>query len=168
VVVTGALLVGWLSWLGYTALTKSHAPIVSRAQAAAATMAVRAKVTTGNKDLRATFVRAPLKTQTELKGEDDKPAFIVTVVEPLTPNAPPKDTQIRVANLPRCNGYTGEGEYLLLLARDGDATVDGQDAYYLVGPQRSPGSDPADSGTIYPWTDNTADDLRQQVKHLFP
>jgi hypothetical protein len=147
-IVSGALLVGWLSWLGYTALTKSRTPIVSRAQAAVATVPVRAKLTTGNKD--------------------DKPSSIATVVEPLTPNGPAEGSQIIVRNLPECVGYTGEGEYLLLLVRDGDATIDGHPAYILVWQQRSPGSDLVGPAMVYPWTDKTGADLRQQVKHLFP
>ena len=44
---SAVLLVGWLGWLGYTALTKNRGPVVSRAQAAAATLAVVAEVPAG-------------------------------------------------------------------------------------------------------------------------
>jgi hypothetical protein len=167
-VATAALLVGWFSWLGYTALAKSHSPVVSRGQAAAATVPVRAKLTAGNKDLRATLARR--ESASTLRGEDDKPAFLATVVEQLTPTGPAKDARIGVRNLPDCSGYAGEGEYLLLLAPDADATIDGRPAYVLVGLQRSPGADFADGGppVIYPWTEQTGDDLREQVKRLFP
>jgi hypothetical protein len=57
-VVSAALFVGWIAWLSYTALTKSRAPIVSRAQAAAATVPVRAKLTTGVQD-RAVKLKRP-------------------------------------------------------------------------------------------------------------
>lgn len=171
--VAAVLFVGWIAWLGYTALTKSRAPTVSRAQAAVATVPVRAKLTTGTKSTESLHERAGrpgAKDARVLHGDDNKPAFVVTVVEQLTPAGPAKDAQIGVTNLPACGGYVGEGEYLLLLARDEGATIDGHPAYVLVGPQRSPGGDPADVGSppVYPWTDKTGDDLRKQVKRLFP
>jgi hypothetical protein len=171
--VSGALLLGWMCWLGYTALTKSRAPIVSRAQAAVATVPVLAKLTTGNKDTRATLERRGHNgppTTTTLHRLDDRPAFIVTVVEQLTPNGPKKGDQIGVGNLPGCAGFTGDGDYLLLLARDGDNTIDGHPSYYVVREQRSPGWDPGDTGqaTIYRWDETTGPDLHQQVKRLFP
>jgi hypothetical protein len=172
VVVTGALLVGWLGWLGYAALTKSRSPIVSHAQAAAATVPVLAKLTTGNKELRATRARGAgaAKATTVLQGEDDRPAFVATVVEQLTADGPAANAQIAVANLPSCAGYTGEGNYLLLLVKDDGAAIDGRPAYVLVGQQRSPGAELADVGPpmIYAWADRTGDDLRRQVKRLFP
>jgi hypothetical protein len=158
--VTAVLFIGWLSWLGFLALTKSSAPLVSHAQAAAATRAVRAKLTTG---------------------DDGRPRDDVTVVECLairtTNDQPPllkelaPNSQITVTNLPSCAGYSGEGEYLLLLgrdARDGPA-VEGRPVYYVVGQQRSPGADLANIGPpmIYRWSDETAGDLQRQVKRLF-
>jgi hypothetical protein len=171
--VSAVLLLGWLSWLGYTALTKSRAPIVSHAQAAGATVPVLARVTTGTKDMHAKHERhlsnAPVVV-TPLQGADGKPGFIVTVVEQLTPNGPEAGQQIGVTNLRDCAGFTGDGDYLLLLARDGENTIDKHPSYYLVGQQRSPGSDLMDVGPpmIYRWDDKTGPDLRQQVKRLFP
>jgi hypothetical protein len=68
--------------------------------------------------------------------------------------------------LPSCAGYTGPGEYLLLLVKDNDSTIDGRPAYYLEGQQRSPGSDLEGVGPpmIYPWSE----DVHQQVKRLYP
>lgn len=162
--------VGWIGWLSVTALTKTRAPIVSHAQAAASKFPVRAKLTTGRKDLRAEHDRKSLNNaKSTLHGDDGKPAFIVTVVEPLTANGPAKDTKIGVANLPGCTGYNGEGEYLLLLVKDGDATIDGNPSYFLVGQQRSPASDLDNVGQpmIYPWNEKTEADLRKQLGALF-
>jgi hypothetical protein len=171
-IVSGVLLVGWLSWLGYTALTKSRAPIVSRAQAAAATVPVRALLTTGVQDQPSYHVHMERagKVTTVFKAQADRPALVVEVVEKLHPDGPEPGTKIGVRNLPECGGYTGPGEYLLLLVKDDDATLDDHPAYKLIGQQRSPGSELADVGQpmIYPWTDKTGDDLRQQVKRLFP
>ena len=168
--VAAGLFVLWIAWLGYTALTKSRAPVVSRAQAAVATVPVRAKLPTGSKATTARYQQHGAPDAETLRGDDNKPAFVVTVVEQLTPNGPAKDAQIGVGNIHRCGGFAGDGEYLLLLVRDDGATIDGHPAYLLVGYQRSPGADiaPGDGPPIYPWTDKTGDDLRQQVKSLFP
>jgi hypothetical protein len=171
--IAAALFLGWLGWLSYTALTKSRAPVVSRAQAAAATVPVRATLTVGSKDLKATHERAgPNNTRiiNPLQGDDGKPAFVADVVEKLHPNGPDAGTKIGVWNLPASAGYTGPGEYLLLLNRDGLATIDTHPAYILVGQQRSPGADLHDVGppVIYPWTPQTDSDLRKQVARLFP
>lgn len=171
--VAAALFIGWMGWLGYTALTKSHAPTVSRAQAAAATVPVRAELSTGVADRESFHRRTGTiggEMTTVLKAQADKPAFIVKVVEQLHPNGPVAGTEIGVTNLPACSGYTGPGEYLLLLNRDDEASIDGKPAYALVGQQRSPGADLEGVGPprIYPWTERTGGDLRQQVKRLFP
>jgi type II secretory pathway pseudopilin PulG len=172
VVVTGALLVGWLGWLGDTALTKSRAPVVSRAQAAASVVPVVARLTDGNKELRALHARGAgvARATTALRGDDGKPAFAATVVEQLTPTGPATGSQIAVGNLPAAGGYVGPGDYLLLLVKDDDATIDDHPAYYLVGQQRSPGAELADIGPpmIYAWTDETRADLERQVRRLFP
>ena len=171
--VTAALFIGWLGWLSYTALTKSRAPVVSRAQAAAATVPVRVTLSAGSKDLKAMHERiGPGGAQVinPLQGDENKPAFVAEVVEKLHPNGPEAGTKIGVWNLPASAGYTGPGEYLLLLNRDGTATIDGHPAYTLVGQQRSPGADLYDVGppVVYPWTPQTDGDLRKQVARLFP
>ena len=48
--VAAALFIGWLGWLAVTALTKSREPVVSRAQAAAAGVPVRAKLEMADPD----------------------------------------------------------------------------------------------------------------------
>ena len=143
--VAAALFVGWLGWLGFTAVTKSRAPVVSRAQAAGADAVVVADLTAG---------------------EDGAPAAVATVIESLREGGPAAGS-IVVANLPKASGYSGPGKYLLLLNKD---APDGPPLYRLTGQQRSPGADMADVGPprIYPWTDKTADDMRKQVKKLFP
>jgi hypothetical protein len=171
--IAAALFIGWMGWLTITALTKSDAPTVSRAQAAAASVPVRAELFAGVAD-RESFHR---RTGTHggemtkvLKAQADKPAFVVKVKEQLHPNGPAADTEIGVTNLPECSGYAGPGEYLLLLNRNEEATIDGKPAYTLVGQQRSPGADLEGVGPprIYPWTERTGSDLRQQVKRLYP
>lgn len=143
-IVAAALFVGWLGWLGVTALTKTRAPAVSHAQAAGADAAVVVRLEAG---------------------EGDAPTTAATVEEPLTASAP--TGTIIVTNLPKASGYTGPGKYLLLLSKE---SPDGPPLYRITGQQRSPGADIADVGPprIYPWTDATAADIRKQVKALFP
>ncbi len=114
--IAAALFVGWLGWLGFTALTKSRAPVVSRAQAAGASVPVVAELTTGE-DGRAVFMvrQPPHPMVTELKEKGDRPAIILKVAEQLTPTGPEAGAEIGVTNLPSCTGYTGPGKYLLLL-----------------------------------------------------
>jgi hypothetical protein len=61
-IATAALFVGWLAWLGYTALAKNRGPVVSHVQAAAAAHVVVGEVK---------------------RGADDKPDPEVIVVESL-------------------------------------------------------------------------------------
>ena len=154
--VSAALFVGWMSWLGYTALTKSHGPIVSRAQAAAASVAVRAKLDLAEPDREQMLVRPAViggQQVTVLKGQAEKPAYAVTVVEKLHANGPAAGTKIAVVNLPSCFGFTGPGEYLLLLNKEDGATLDGNPVYTVVGQQRSPGAELDGVGPpmIYTW-----------------
>lgn len=87
----GLLLLGWIGWLGYTAASKYRGPIVSKAQAAAATLAVVAKVPAG-----------------------DGPR-VVEVTDVL--HGPKPEGPLTVTNLGDAAGFEGQGEYLLLLAR---------------------------------------------------
>jgi hypothetical protein len=167
--IAAVLFVGWMGWLGYTALTKSRAPTVSHAQAAAASVAVRAELSTGVADREVPHRWADPRgggVTGVLKEQADKPSLIVKVVEPLSPNAPVAGTEIGVTNLTSCNGYNGPGEYLLLLNPENNATIDGKPAYILVGPQRSPGAEVQGAGPpqIYPWSA----DVGKQVKQLYP
>lgn len=168
--VTAFLLIGWMAWLSYTALTKSHEPIVSHAQAAAAQVPVVAELTDGKQDQESFLIR-PGGIQGQnvmtLHAQSGKPGFVVKITDPLhSPNGPAKDTEIGVWNLPNCSGYTGPGEYLLLLNKDEGATLDGKPAFYLVGQQRSPGEHMEGIGPpmIYRW----GPDVQAQVKRLFP
>ena len=82
-----AAFLGWMGYLGYAAVTKSRAPIVSHIQSAAAKTAVVA----------------------EISG----PGAEVAVVESLW-GAAPQGT-IAVVNLESARGYSEPGKYLLLL-----------------------------------------------------
>jgi hypothetical protein len=165
--VTAVLFFGWLGWLGYTALTKSRAPTVSRAQVAAASVAVRAKLDAAEPDRESLLVRPAMNggpSVNVLKGQAEKPAFVVEVLEKLHANGPEAGTKIGVTNLPACAGYTGPGEYLLLLNKDGEATLDGRPVYTVVGQQRSPGADLEGVGPpmIYKWSP----DVEKQVPRV--
>ena len=134
------LFAGWLGWLGFAAATKSRAPVVSRAQAAAATYVVVA----------------------DLHGQPGgQPPARATVRQVLAGSGPPADADIDVASLTETRGFEGDGEYLLLLHPE-----PGSGRFSVVGQQRSPGYELAGVGKpfIYRWSD----DVRGQVKKLFP
>jgi hypothetical protein len=135
-VLAAAAFLGWLSYLGYSALNKSREPVISRAQAAAAKYAVIAR----------------------LEDDEGKPRPTITVSENLTPEGPAKGATIEVENLPSANarsGYSGPGEYLLLLT---------DPPFRVVGQQRSPGNDLANTGPplVYLWSEG----LRRQFQAL--
>jgi hypothetical protein len=140
--VSAVVLVCWFVWLSYAALTKSREPIVSHAQAAGAAVPVVAKVEADDKG-------APVEK--------------VTVIESLAPNGPAKDTQLLIPNLPGASGFTGAGEYLLLLPRETQGfTADGLPVVPIVpvvGLRRTD-SDPV---AIYRWTP----DVAAQAKQLY-
>src|SRR5689334_1828980 len=97
-VVAFLLFAGWIGWLTYTTLGKSRAPVVSRAQAAAAPYPVWAEMTAG---------------------PDGKPLSKVKVAAPLTDRGPAAGTEVEVANLTDpagkvVDGFAGTGKYLLL------------------------------------------------------
>jgi hypothetical protein len=136
--VTAALFFGWLAWLSYAALTKSREPIVPRAQAAVAVPVVA-------------------KVDADEKGA---PVQFVTVVESLKPDGPSKDTPL-VVKLSEVRGFTGRGEYLLLLAPEPHAFLpDGRPVFQLVGPRGAPDSEPP---TMYQWTP----DVAAQAKRMY-
>jgi hypothetical protein len=167
--IAATLLIGWFSWLGYTALTKSREPIVSHAQAAAATAPVVATLTAGEEGKEMRLIR-PGEIQGHstavLREQPDKPAFLVTVKEPLTKNGPPAGTVIGVSNLTGCSGYSGPGDYLLLLAPQTGANLENHPAYVVAGPQSSPGAPLEGTGppAIYKWGKG----VEAQAKSLFP
>jgi hypothetical protein len=144
------LFTGWIAYLGYAALTKSHSPIVSHAQEAAAPIAVVAELETN---------------------QDGKPSSRAKVVESLTPNGPAKDSELLVLNLSEVRGFEGNGPYLLLLVPDmfllknSDNPQDAM-SYSVVGQQRSPGSDLTGVGkpAVYRWND----DVRKQYEKNAP
>src|SRR6478752_2150519 len=109
-VLTAILFIGWLSYLGYAALTKNRGPVVSHIQVAAAKHAIVAEVSAG---------------------PDGKPDQHVTVVEALSKGGPAKGSKIELDNLPRASGFIGPGQYLLLLT---------DPPFLVVGQQRSPGN----------------------------
>lgn len=139
---TAALFFGWMALLGYTAYTKSRAPIVSRAQAAGSLVAVRAKLTDGG---------------------DGRPAPQAEALEKITADGP-KPGPIVVLNLPNATGFAGTGEYLLLLVPV--VSLDGTDTYRVTGQQRSPGADLDGVGPpkVYAWSA----DVDAQARRLFP
>jgi hypothetical protein len=147
-IVALALFLAWLGWLGYAAMSKSRGPVVSRVQATATTYAVVAEVSAGT---------------------EGKPAAQPRVIEVIAGDGPPANTILLVANLPEAKGFTGPGQYLLLLTPDpsvGRVVIDGKDlpAYAVVGQQRSPGYDLANVGPpmIYP----VSDDVKAQAERL--
>jgi len=137
--IAATLFLAWLGWLGYAALNKSRAPVVSRAQAAATITPIVAEIT----------------------DENGGPGSLVTVVDPvLRVGGPAVGLKVRIVNLPETTGFIGPGAYLLLLAK-----ARGSEDYYVVGQQRSPGFDlGAGKPTIYPWSA----DVHTQAKLLFP
>jgi hypothetical protein len=135
-VLAAAAFLGWMAYLGFAALAKSRAPVVSRAQAAAYRHAVVATV----------------------EADGDHPRKKVVVRESLSPGGPAAGTEIEVENLPAATprgGYTGPGDYLLLLS---------EAPFVVVGQQRSPGNDLAGVGPplVYRWSD----DVRKQFEKL--
>jgi hypothetical protein len=151
-VLAATAFLAWMAWLGYTALHKSHGPVVSHIQAAAAACAVVADV----KD--------------DVEG---KPDSRVTVDEVISGKAPPPGIVMVVTNLHEAGGYKGTGKYLLYLTepvvvpvRVGDKPEEPMPACAVVGQQRSPGNDLAGVGKplIYQWND----DVRLQAEKLRP
>ena len=134
-ILAGLMFFGWLSYLGYAALSKSRAPVVSRAQAAGAQVALVAS----------------------LSGDDGPVKAVMT--EPVSDGGPPVGTPLDIVNLDNVDGWSGAGEYLLLLEKQGDR-------FRVVGQQRSPGYDIGGVGKahIYRWSD----DVRAQAKKLIP
>jgi len=146
-ILAAAAFIGWLSYLGYAALTKDRGPVISRAQAGAATHPVVAEVEAG---------------------PDGVPTGKAKVVESLSGDSPAAGTAIFVANLPTAHGFTGSGQYLLLLVPNLNPRAirpeEPLPPFTIVGQQRSPGNDLTGVGPplIYRWTDS----LRKQYESL--
>ena len=139
--VTGTALACWFVWLSVTALNKSHEPVVSRAQAAMAPIAVRATVTE----------------------KDGKPDATVTVAQVLTGGLPKDSKQLLVTNLPGARGFTGTGEYLLLLAPEPNGFLPDDSPVYQLVAYRTSAAD-TDPPAIYLW----GADVEAQAKRLYP
>jgi hypothetical protein len=88
-IIAAAAFFGWIAWLGFAALKKSHAPIVSHVQAAVATAAVVVEL------------------------HDTGPKVVIEEKGKLWGSIPPGE--IEVANLPDARGFAGPGKYLLYL-----------------------------------------------------
>jgi hypothetical protein len=132
------LFCGWLAWLGYAAAAKNRGPVVSRAQATAV--------------VGETEKGAGVIAHVEA-GPDGAAEPKVVVKELVTTNGPKEGTELEVANLSAAAGFSGSGDYLLLLVFDRPTG-----AWVVAGRQRSPGYDlgsdtrPIDP-VIYPATD---------------
>ena len=139
---TALALACWFAWLGYAALNKSRAPIVSRAQASVTPVPVRATVTAD---------------------ANGAPKGLVTVVEVLKPvKGVDKGAALVVTNLPTARGFVGEGEYLLLLAPDSLGIVPENELVYELVALRATAAD-TDPPVIYRWSA----DVEAQAKKLF-
>jgi hypothetical protein len=88
-IIAAAAFLGWIAWLSFAAITKSHAPIVSHVQAAVATAAVVAEL------------------------HDTGPKVVIAEKDKLWGAIP--TGEIEVANLPEARGFAGPGKYLLYL-----------------------------------------------------
>jgi hypothetical protein len=148
-ILAATLFVGWLGYLGYAALTKNRGPVISHAQAAAATHPVVAEV--------------------EEIGPDGAPTGRAKVVEALSGDSPAQGTTLFVTNLSAAQGFDGPGQYLLLLVPDTRPRFARPEdpvgaPFAVVGQQRSPGNDLYGVGKplIYRWTDG----VRKQYEKL--
>ena len=149
-ILTAALFLGWLAWLGYAALAKNRGPVVSHVQAAAAAQVVVAELSAG---------------------AEGKPAPEVKVSEAFTKGSPAAGTELYIVNLAEAKGFDGPGQYLLLLT--GNSTgraipINGKDVLLdsVVGLQRSPGYELAGTGS--PMIYKMSNEVRAQAKTLFP
>lgn len=147
-ILAAVLFIGWLSYLGYTALTKNRSPVISRIQAAAAKYAVVAEVS----------VTAQGKPDPKIK-----------VDESLGPAQLPAGSNQFVTNIADASGFEGPGQYLLFLTEDPShdrIETDGAKTRPLtiVGQQRSPGNDLTGVGPpkVYRWTDG----VRRQFESM--
>jgi hypothetical protein len=138
-VVAAVLFLAWLGWLGYGVAQKGKAPVVSRAQLAAASALVVAEVSVG---------------------EDGLPTPRAKVVRVVRGEGPPAGSEVEVWNLPAAlppgsDGFPGAGEYLLPLVWDGKTGR-------VAGLPRSPGYEPTAPArpVVYRWDDDTRAQLR--------
>jgi hypothetical protein len=138
-VLAGAAFLAWMGYLGYAAVTKSRAPIVSRIQASAASAAVVAEVSAAG----------------------DRPSPAAVVAERLWGEGP--TGTVEVVNLAEARGFAGPGKYLLYLvpAHEGWALVGAQ---HSPGDGHRAESQPP---LIYPWGEDVreqAEKLKPRAK----
>src|SRR5262245_6523413 len=145
-VVPLALLIGWLTWLGYLAATKTNPVVVSRSQVMAANRFVLADVT---------------------RGPDGQPNKQVMVVQDLRPIGEPipGGATITVQNIKDAriaggkDAFEDPGPYLLPLT----AVSDG--VYVLTPPPRAPGANQLLRPWAYVWG---APGVKDQFDALVP
>jgi hypothetical protein len=137
---TTVLFVGWMAYLIHLALTHRHPTVISRPQILVSQLIVIGNVPGDDVPRDEVTVKKTLLSE---KGADD--------VEP--------GTKIRVPNLPlSAKSWTGPGDYLLPLIKDGDD--------YLVTPiPRSPGFVGVNAPPpIYRWTPEIEEQFKQVPK----
>ncbi len=132
--VAAAAFVGWTGYLGYAALTKGPAAVVSRPQFRAATSIVVADLVD------------------DARGG---PSRQVRVTELLRGDEPAVGEGVEVGGLGAAAGYGGAGAYLLPLVK-----VDGR--YEVAEMPRSPGLEPR--RFVYAWDANTRADVAWLLK----
>lgn len=139
---TGLAVVAWLAWLSVTALNKSRDPVVSRAQAAIAPIAVVAKVKSG---------------------KDGKPDPTVNLVKSLSSKFEKSlEGPLLVTNLPTASGFDGDGEYLLLLSPEANAFLPDDSPVFQLAHVRTTATD-TDPPVIYKWSA----DVEKQAERLY-
>ncbi len=145
-IAAAVLFFGWLAWLGYAAADKSRGPIVSRAQATAVV----------GEEKKGAAVIAHVEA-----GPDGKPGTHAVVKELITAEGPKEGTELDVLNLPSVEGFTGPGDYLLLL-------IHGPTGEWVVaGRQRSPGYETGpDAWPVDPVIYPDSHDVRAQALKL--
>lgn len=126
-VVTWGLFAAWVAWLGWQSLRFGKFPVVSRAQLAAADLAVVAEIRSADGGL-------------------PNPAVLIKKVEWPAGADAPVGKEITVQDLQGAKGFDGPGEYLLLLNRRGSE-------FALTHLPRSPLMHPSNPRLIYPATD---------------
>jgi hypothetical protein len=140
------LLVGWLSWLGYLAWTKTNPVVLSRSQIMASTHFVLAEVS--------------------IDRETGHPEPTVKLKEDLRPVGEPLPAQIRVRNIKegrlagKPDRFEEKATYLLMLTQS-----DG--VYELTPPPRAPGHENPmrPRPWVYRWEDAG---VKEQFESLVP
>ena len=137
--VTSLLFATWLGWMAFLALTATRPIVISRPQLLISQIDVVAEV--------------------QAKAGQPGPEVNVRLVH-WPPSLQKKlvNSTIHVQNLENCNGWKGEGIYILPLIKEGDR-------YRVAGIPPSPGFPTRRSDErprIYPWTPQT----QYQLEHI--